>query len=71
VEQAAAREGVHIAHAATAWDGNHLLATGGRVVSIVAVGKDFRTARERAYQAIGDIRLEGSHFRSDIAAGME
>lgn len=71
VEQAAAREGVHIAHAATAWDGNHLLATGGRVVSIVAVGKDFRTARERASQAIGDIRLEGSHFRSDIAAGME
>ena len=71
LEQAAAREGVHIAHAATAWDGKQLLATGGRVVSVVAVGKDFATARDRAYQAIGDIRLEGSHFRLDIAAGME
>lgn len=71
LEQAAAREGVHIAHAATAWDGKQLLATGGRVVSVVAVGEDFAAARDRAYQAIGDIRLEGSHFRLDIAAGME
>lgn len=71
LDKAAAREGVHIAHAATAWDGKQLLATGGRVVSVVALGADFTTAREHAYAAVGDIHLEGSHFRTDIAAGME
>jgi phosphoribosylamine--glycine ligase len=40
----------------------------GRVLSVVAVGKTFKKARKRAYKAISKIKLEGSHFRSDIAA---
>jgi phosphoribosylamine--glycine ligase len=40
----------------------------GRVLSVVAVGKTFMKARKRAYKAISKIKLEGSHFRSDIAA---
>lgn len=68
---AAAIEGVRLVHAATASPdapGGSLVATGGRVLNVVAVASDFRTARERAYQAIGRITLEGSHFRTDIAA---
>ena len=67
----ASGESVRIAHAATAWDGPELLATGGRVVSVVAVGSDFAQARSRGYAAIDKIHLEGSHFRTDIAQGME
>jgi len=71
LDEAAQGKGIHIAHAATAWDGKELLATGGRVVSVVARGSSFTVARERAYAAIGKIELEGSHYRSDIAQGME
>jgi phosphoribosylamine--glycine ligase len=59
--------GVEVCHAATARDGDHLVATGGRVLSVVAVGKDFEHARKHAYEAISHIELEGSHFRKDIA----
>ena len=59
--------GVHIAHAATAAQGSELLATGGRVLSVVARGTDFADARTRAYEALNKITLEGGQFRTDIA----
>ncbi|MBS1896824.1 MAG: phosphoribosylamine--glycine ligase, partial [Actinobacteria bacterium] len=69
--EAAAVEGVGIVHAATAApdapDGD-LIATGGRVLNVVATGSDFADARARAYEAIGRIRLDGAHHRTDIAA---
>ncbi len=65
-------EGVTIAHAATATTaadtGRQLVATGGRVLSVVATAADFATARDRAYRAIDAIHLEGAQFRTDIAA---
>ena len=68
LEAAAAIEGVHLAHAATRAEGDGLVATGGRVLNVVATASDFATARERAYAAIDRITLEGSHHRRDIAA---
>jgi len=59
--------GVTIAHAATARDGDRLLATGGRVLGVVARGSDFAAARSAAYSALGGITLEGGHYRHDIA----
>ena len=70
LEDAAAVEGVHLAHAATRAQDTGLVATGGRVLNVVAVAPDFATARERAYDAIGRIGLEGGHYRRDIAAGV-
>jgi phosphoribosylamine--glycine ligase len=67
LDKIAKRKNVTIAHAGTAWDNTALLATGGRVLSVIATGKDFDQARERAYGALGDITLEGSHYRGDIA----
>jgi phosphoribosylamine--glycine ligase len=67
LHKAAQVEGVEICHAATAQDGDHLVANGGRVLSVVALGKDFQHARKHAYEAIGHIELEGSHYRKDIA----
>jgi phosphoribosylamine--glycine ligase len=61
---------VRVAHAGTGFDGTQLLATGGRVLSVVSTGKDFEQARERAYGALDKITLEGSYYRRDIAQGV-
>ena len=71
LDEAAAIPGVTIAHAATALHDGDLVATGGRVLSVVATAPDFHQARERAYAALAHIRLEGSHFRTDIAAKVD
>jgi phosphoribosylamine--glycine ligase len=65
--------GVEICHAATAAGTDDtgeyvLIATGGRVLSVVATGTDFASARKQAYAGIEKIQLEGSHYRKDIAA---
>ncbi|MBY6059970.1 phosphoribosylamine--glycine ligase [Microbacterium esteraromaticum] len=69
--EAAAVEGVTLVHAATGAPdapGGSLVATGGRVLNVVATGSDFADARTRAYEAIGRIALDGAHYRHDIAA---
>ncbi|MGO4690246.1 phosphoribosylamine--glycine ligase [Glaciibacter sp. 2TAF33] len=68
LDAASAVPGVSIAHAATSLQGGELVASGGRVLSVVAAGVDFDEARARAYEAIGRITLEGGQFRTDIAA---
>ena len=61
-------DNVHVCHASTKQLGKELSATGGRVLSVVATAKDFATARKLAYANIEKIQLEGSHYRTDIAA---
>ncbi|MFC6356039.1 phosphoribosylamine--glycine ligase [Luethyella okanaganae] len=68
LEDALGVEGVHLAHAATAESDGSLIATGGRVLNVVAVAADFVTARARAYDALGRIHLDGAQYRTDIAA---
>lgn len=60
-------EGVTIAHAATAMLDDTLVATGGRVLSVVATGRSFADARSTVYRALELIELEGGHYRTDIA----
>ena len=67
LEEAAQVPGVSILHAGTAVSDGRFLATGGRVLGVVGRGDDFRAAREAAYAALGRIRLEGGHYRHDIA----
>ncbi|WP_069386191.1 phosphoribosylamine--glycine ligase [Cellulosimicrobium cellulans] len=62
-------EGVHVLHAGTSRsDDGALVASGGRVLSVVARGADLDEARRRAYDAVGRIVLAGSQHRTDIAA---
>jgi len=68
LDAAAAVDGVHIAHAATADTDSGLVATGGRVLNVVALGTTFAEARDRAYRSLGEIGLEGGQHRTDIAA---
>ncbi|RAX20862.1 phosphoribosylamine--glycine ligase [Actinomyces sp. Z5] len=70
IPDAEALEGVHVLHAGTARDDDgNLIASGGRVLSVVALGETVADARARAYEAIGKIHLDGAQYRTDIAAG--
>ena len=61
--------GVHVVHAATTrTEDGGWIATGGRVLGVVARGADFAEARARAYEGVSHISLEGSQSRTDIAA---
>jgi phosphoribosylamine--glycine ligase len=68
VDAASEVPGVTVLHAATALgsDGG-FVATGGRVLGVVAQGAGFASARQAAYEALGRIHLDGSHYRTDIA----
>ncbi|MFT2752340.1 phosphoribosylamine--glycine ligase [Clavibacter sp. Sh2088] len=68
LEEAESVPGVSIAHAATARSDAGLVATGGRVLSVVATGAGFPEARSRVYEAVDRIGLDGSQHRTDIAA---
>ena len=61
-------QGVVIFHAATRREGDRLLANGGRVLNVTAMGRDLVEARARAYRAIDRIDWPGGFYRKDIAA---
>ncbi|MFE3164488.1 phosphoribosylamine--glycine ligase [Streptomyces sp. NPDC059224] len=58
----------YVLHAGTRRDGEAVVSAGGRVLSVTATGEDLTQARERAYAAVGRIGLDGSQYRTDIAA---
>ncbi len=66
IEQAEADD-VRVFHAGTALDGEELVTAGGRVLAVSATGADLDEARQRAYAAVGQIRIKGSQHRTDIA----
>ncbi|MEU6357827.1 phosphoribosylamine--glycine ligase [Streptomyces sp. NPDC047072] len=57
-----------VLHAGTKHDGDAVVSAGGRVLSVTASGEDLAEARERAYRAVARIHLDGSQYRTDIAA---
>ena len=70
VEAAEELDGVHVLHAGTGTtEHRELVATGGRVLSVVALGPTVEEARSRAYEAVERVSLEGAQYRTDIAAG--
>jgi phosphoribosylamine--glycine ligase len=66
LDAAASVEGVEIFHAGTVARDGQILANGGRVLNVSALGKDVRQARARAYEAIARIHWPGGFCRSDI-----
>jgi phosphoribosylamine--glycine ligase len=66
LDEAAAVEGVEIFHAGTIREGGRILANGGRVLNVSALGKTVREARTRAYNAISRIRWPQGFCRRDI-----
>jgi phosphoribosylamine--glycine ligase len=66
LEAAAAVEGVQIFHAGTMAAGGRILANGGRVLNVSALGKTVGEAQRRAYQAVDRIRWADGFCRRDI-----
>ena len=57
---------VLVFHAGTAARDGRIVTDGGRVLTVVARGDDFRTAIDRAYAAAAGIRFDDMHMRRDI-----
>jgi phosphoribosylamine--glycine ligase len=66
LEEAAKVDGVEIFHAGTVAKDGKILANGGRVLNICALGKTVAEAQHRAYQAVDRIRWPDGFCRRDI-----
>ncbi len=64
--QASAHPNVHLYHAGTAVDGDHIVTAGGRVLGVTGFGSTLRQAATHAYSAAEAISFEGRQFRRDI-----
>jgi len=67
LEDAAKIEGVEIFHAGTTAKDGHILASGGRVLNVCALGRTVAQAQQRAYQAVDRIQWPDGFCRRDIA----
>ncbi len=66
LEAAARLPGVTVFHAGTEQKGADILAVGGRVLNVTALGRDVAEARARAYAAVDLIHWKGAFCRKDI-----
>jgi phosphoribosylamine--glycine ligase len=66
LDAAAQIEGVEIFHAGTKADGGKIVANGGRVLNVCALGKTVAEAQTRAYAAVDRIRWPDGFCRRDI-----
>ena len=55
-------------HSGTKLMEDEYVTNGGRVLGVVGLGKDLRTALDRAYERIAHIDFEGMQYRTDIGA---
>jgi phosphoribosylamine--glycine ligase len=53
-------------HAGTAQHEGRLLAAGGRVLCVTALGESVRLAQQRALDGVGQVRFAGAQWRNDI-----
>ena len=66
LEAAGAGDDIVILHAGTRREGGAIVAAGGRVLSVTAVGATVAAARDQAYQAVDAIDWPGGFCRRDI-----
>jgi len=66
VEKAEALDEVLVFHAGTKLSNGDLVANGGRVLNVVALGKSVGEAQKRAYEAVDKIDWPGGFCRRDI-----
>ena len=66
LDEAAALPGVQIFHAGTERRDGHIVAAGGRVLDVTALGKTVSEAQARAYAAVDKIHWDGCFARRDI-----
>ena len=62
----AAGDDYHVFHSGTAIDGDAIVATGGRVLCVTALGHGVKMAQRRAYEIAETIHFDGMQMRRDI-----
>ena len=67
LESAAEVGGVQVFHSGTSVRDGQVVTSGGRVLTVTALGSDQEEARARAYEACSRIRFDGITYRRDIA----
>ncbi len=68
IDEAMALPAVTVYHGGTRLEGDRLVTSGGRVLSVCGRGPDLETALETAYRGLGVIHFDGMTFRRDIGA---
>lgn len=58
--------GSKVFHAGTAFDGQNIITSGGRVLCVTALGDDVAEAHNNAYRIVKNISWNHSHYRTDI-----
>ena len=66
IEDAEAIEDVSVVHAGTTLEDGRLVTSGGRILSVIAMGDDVQTAGKRVYEALEKIHIPNCHYRTDI-----
>lgn len=66
LEAVCKRDQVVVFHAGTSLENNQLVSSGGRVLNVVAKGATMQAARQKVYEAIGNIDFAGGFYRNDI-----
>lgn len=66
IDAAETIEGVTVIHAGTRLDGEKLVANGGRVLNVVAIGDSVAEAQARAYKGVDAIKFPDGFCRRDI-----
>ena len=65
------REGYNVFHAASMKEDGKLVTNGGRVLGVTATGKDLKTARANAYEAVKWVDFDNKYCRSDIGKAID
>lgn len=66
IDEANSMDGVLVFHSGTAQDDGNIVANGGRVLGVTALGKTIPDAINAAYKAVNHIESESLYFRTDI-----
>jgi phosphoribosylamine---glycine ligase len=68
LDEAGSIAGVRLFHSGTALRAGRVVTSGGRVITVSALGADHETARRLAYEACSLIRFDGMAYRRDVGA---
>ncbi len=60
------RDDLLVFHAGTCREGDTLVTAGGRVLGVTALAQSLEAARQKAYDAVAQIRFEGAQYRRDL-----
>lgn len=66
IDKADAMENVKVFQAGTKFENGKILANGGRLLCVVALGKTLQEAKDTSYKAVQEIKMENSYYRRDI-----